>query len=483
MASTVPLTASVQAELAQRLAEFARGLNYEDLPRTTVAHIKLLLLDQLAVTISGSSAEGIERLVKTVASWGGATQATVAMQGCKLPIQGAALVNAAMARARDFDAVHEGAILHVTAGCIPALLAAAERDGQTTGRQFIAASAVAMETMIRLLQSVKTNFLDTGRIASVHCTNFATALGVSKLLGLPKDAMVSALGIAGSQVSGSMQPMVEGSELVRIQQGLVAHSGVMAALLAEGGTQGPLGVFDGAYGYFRSYHNGQYDRARIEADLGQRFELEEISTKFYPCCFLNHSAIEAVIALRRDHQLAASDVAGIVVRTTTGTYNTTCAPRDKKQKPQTSREALFSMPFALGLAMQHGEVRAKHFTDNTPLDGAALELATRVETQIDGQLDKEFPVGVPPSSISITLRNGHVLSKRIDFVKGNPRNPMSMDEMRQKISDCNALAAKPLPDHKLKSIIGLVDDLENLADVSVLGRCLASELSTPREST
>ena len=116
-------------DLAARYAAFGADLAFEQLPRAVVADTKKLILDQLGVMLVGSSAAGVDSLLASTRRWGGAKEASVLVHGDRLPAHHAALINGTMARAQDFDSVHEGAIVHLTAGSLPQCLAAAERTG------------------------------------------------------------------------------------------------------------------------------------------------------------------------------------------------------------------------------------------------------------------------------------------------------------------------------------------------------------------
>ncbi len=142
-------------------------------------------------------------------TWGGAPEATVLGYGIKVPAPHAALVNGTMARAQDYDAFHERALVHITAGCLPQCLAIAERRGRVTGKEFISAMVAGMEFMIRLGVSLETSFLHAGRVTTLHQATFGGALAGAKLLNLDRRKIVSAPGLAYSQVSGKLQVAVE----------------------------------------------------------------------------------------------------------------------------------------------------------------------------------------------------------------------------------------------------------------------------------
>ncbi|MBN8920698.1 MAG: MmgE/PrpD family protein, partial [Rhizobiales bacterium] len=306
MHGTQPRSAS---DIARIYADFAHGLTFESLPSEVVHATKLMILDQLGVMLLGSSAAGVDTLVDTVADWGGKPESTVLVHGTRVPAHHAALVNGTMARALDYDAVHEKAIVHTTAGSLPQCLAIAERNGAVSGKDLIVAMAAGMELMIRLGLANEVSFLNTGRVTTLHQATFGGALAAAKLMRLSPEAIVSVLGIASGQVAGTLQMVVEGSVLVRVQQGFAGQNAVLAAVLAERGMRSIERVFQGEFGYFRAYHDNRYRAGTLTEGLGRDFVVQTTSIKYYPCCFLAHFAIAAMEKLAREHALKADDVA------------------------------------------------------------------------------------------------------------------------------------------------------------------------------
>ena len=64
------------------------------------------------------------------------------------------------------------------------------------------------------------------------------------------------------------------------------------------------------------------------------------------------------------------------------------------------------------------------------------------------------------------MKNGRKTSRRVDFVKGNPKNPMTMEDVEEKFKKCVPFSAKPLDKKKVSALIKAVRKLEALPDVS-----------------
>jgi 2-methylcitrate dehydratase PrpD len=459
-------------DLARVYADFAHDLTYAALPGDVVETTKKLILDQLGVMLVGSAAAGVENLLTTARAWGGAPEASVLVHADRLPAHHAALINGTMARAHDFDALHEAAIIHITAGSLPASLAVAERRGGVTGKDFITAMAAAMELMIRLGLSFETNFLHTGRVTTLHLSTFGSALAGAKLMRLNPQGIVSALGLAYGQVAGNLQVTVEGTVLVRVLQGFAGQTGVMAAVLAESGLQGPERVFQGEFGYFKAYHDNRYRPEVLTAGLGHDYRVPETSIKYYPCCFLSHFAIDAMRQMVGKGEVAADGIESIVARVTQGTYNVVCAPIEAKRVPETTQEALFSLPYCVATAAVHGALGVQHMRAEALHDPAVRALAQKVKAVVDPELERSHTRGIGPTILEVTLRDGRQAALRVDSVKGHPDNPMSFDDCEQKFWGCVPFASRALDRGQLAQLVDNVRQLERLDDVSTLVRLL-----------
>jgi 2-methylcitrate dehydratase PrpD len=112
---------------------------------------------------------------------------------------------------------------------------------------------------------------------------FTSAAVASKMLDSDARQTAVAMGIAGSQASGLAQWLEEGSWTKRMHPGWAAHSGIFASLLALNGYDGPLKIFEGAQGLYRSFlRDGNFDLGRLTEELGKRWETRQICLKMYP---------------------------------------------------------------------------------------------------------------------------------------------------------------------------------------------------------
>jgi 2-methylcitrate dehydratase PrpD len=261
-------------------ARMVRNQKFEDIPSDAVKATKMDILDTLATTLAGSSYSGTKELVELMTYWGGRGESSILIHGGKVPAPAAALVNGHIAHARDYDDIYHVARIHVGAVNVPAGFAVAEKVGGVTGQELITAICMGIEIELRLGQAALlwTQFHPTATFGY-----FGACATSGRLLGLSEEQLVNAFGIAYAQAGGNKQCMFDGSLTKKLQPGLAARGGVLAAHLAQKGYTGTRNNLEGKAGFFNLYHGGKYDPEPLTKDLGEHFDVVRLGFKPYPC--------------------------------------------------------------------------------------------------------------------------------------------------------------------------------------------------------
>ena len=285
--------------------------------------------------------------------------------------------------------------------------------------------------------------------------------------------MANAFGIVYSSAAGNHQVTRDASIMKRLQPGLAAQAAVVAVELAQRGICGPQGVFDGTDGFFRVYLHNRAAGDDVRADLGERFELLNLSYKPYPCCRDTHAAVDAVLQLRAMAHRPPGDIESIRVGLTAPGYQMVCVPEPVRAAPRTVVEAQFSIPYAVAASWIDGTLGIGHFTDEGLRRADIFDLASRVQSFVDEEIDREWRRSVTPARVIVRFTDGQTLEARVDYSKGHPRNPMTLAELAAKTKDCAEFAARPLAAHTAEQLTSTVSQLESLAGVSSLLQILA----------
>ncbi|MBI4333089.1 MAG: MmgE/PrpD family protein [Chloroflexi bacterium] len=407
----------MQRDVVFELAEHIVNTNYQAMPPEAVAVTRKCLLDTLGVIMAATTAPGCEALYGLAEEWGGREESTVIGRGRKLPAPNAVMVNATMARARDFDGVHEAAHDHPSVATVPAALAMAEKLGGMHGRDFLAAIALGDDLVLRLRLAcrAKSGVRHSPWTSGTYAP-FGAAAVAGKMLRLDEEKMVNALGLAFTEASNTLQSRMDGSLAVRVHQGMAAKAGVVAALLAERGITGPHNALEGKLGLFQAYEGGVYDRPTLLADLGRRFEGANISIKPYPCCKFTHAAIDATLRIAADHDLEADQVEDVIVYVSQDCFISVCDPLGRKQRPGSIVDAQFSIPYTVATAIVRRGVYLDDFTEAAIRDSLTLEMARKVRPMVDPELGE---TGMGPSIVKIRTVDKLTYSERVDCVRGH----------------------------------------------------------------
>ena len=462
--------------LTSELVSYIIGSRYEDLPKVAVENTKKYVLDTLGVIIAGSSADGIERLVKLVKGWGGRTESTIAVYGDKVPAPNAALVNCTMGRACEFETINDLVSNHPHATIVPSLFIISEyskmfRGRVINGKDFILGVTLGADIHYRIRLAGGMANLRRGFTTNTVDPIVVAAMG-AKILGFDETKMLNAMGIAYAQCATNVQAYLEGALMVRLQGGFGGKAGVLSIVLADEGFTGAKDMLEGKYGYYPVYMPGECspdERAVLTAGLGKRFEDSDVSIKPYPCCRSTHGPIEGALQLVKEHNIKADNIKQVTIYTRLQAYEV-CGG-ERKVAPQAVPEAEFSFYYTVATALVKGRVFIEHFTEQAIRDPEVLAMARKVKAVVDPEKEKS-PATQCPIDIDIETKDGKHYKKTVEFAKGNPKNPMTMAEVSQKLRDCVKFSAKPLPSQNIDKIIQMAEDLDKLNDVTVILECL-----------
>jgi len=440
-------------EVTRSLARFVVETEYNDLPRETVERAKECFLDWLGCAFIGSTAESTRILLELIREEGGIKEATI-INGGRTSCLNAALINGASSHAMEFDDVHKASISHPAAAVIPAALAAAERE-KASGVIFLTSIVLGYDVSIRVGEGVGPSHYKYWHTTGT-CGTFGAAAAAGKVLGLDEDMMLDALGNAGTQAAGLWEFITDGAMTKVLHPAKAAMNGLLSALLAKNGFTGATRILEGEKGFCKAT-SSEYDLEKITRGLGENYKILEVSFKPYPCCRHTHSTIKAALDLSREHALDYKNVKSAHVQI----YSTAIEIAGNLQ-PKTPREAKFSLPYCLAVALKCQRVGLDEFARSHLEDEETHKLMNRVQLTINPDLDAAYP-GMWPTIVEIETRQGELFKKRIDFPPGDPENPLTKEELRGKF---RRLAGSVVEERDMESIIEMIERLEMVEDIS-----------------
>src|SRR5437660_7992025 len=295
----------MSAEPTQVLAELAAGLTYDAIPAAAREHCKNLLLDALACALAGHKGEETSQVAALAAALAQSEETSV-IGGGRLSLAGASLLNGYLITAVTMCDAHRPTLTHITPEVVPAALAIAERDGRS-GRDLLVALAAGCEVTTRIAVGIDyPAFRARGWHGPGVFGPFGAAAAAGRLLHFDGDTMARALALAGSQAAGTFAAW--GTPTVKFHQCRAALSGLMAALLANEkfvATREFLTARDG--GLYNSYVSGS-DPQAVVADLGQRWELEQVALRMWPAASSIQGMMTAMFEIVEKHKVDPAQV-------------------------------------------------------------------------------------------------------------------------------------------------------------------------------
>ncbi|MDO9706807.1 MmgE/PrpD family protein [Paracraurococcus lichenis] len=444
-------------DAAHRLAAHAAGLRFADIPPEAVDKAKTFILDTLGVGIAGGSVPEAAPLLAAARGWGEGSAARVWGSRARLAPGATALVNGFQVHCQEFDNLHEGAVLHSMATLLPVLLAEAE-SRPVSGEDLIAAVVAGVDVACSLGLAARQGWRFFRPATS---GGFGAVAGLARLRGYDAARTLAAFGMQLGQASGTMQAHTEGSPLLPLQIGFNARAAMQSCDLAAAGFPGLDAPFEGRFGYLPLFE-GAWDCTEVLDALGRTWRVTELSHKPFPSGRATHGGVDALMALQAAHGFAAEEVESITIAAPPLINQLVNRPALPAPGAAYARLCL---PFVLAKLLQHGRIELAQFRGAALADPVTYDLARRVTVT---RVDDPNPNALLPQVMEVRLRDGRVLTHRVDQMLASPARPLPREAHLSKFRACWTYAAEPLDPASAEALIGLVDRLETLPDVSAL---------------
>lgn len=455
-----------QHPITQVLAEFASGLQADDIPASVRFRALHHMLDAAGIAVAASRYDHSHRVLNAMRGLGVEGSVPVIGFPARLSARDAAILNGYLCHGLDFDDTHVAGIIHPTASVFPAVLSAAAMVG-ASGRDMVTAYVVGIETAARIASVAKSGFHQVGFHPTGIVGVFASALAAGRLMGLNARALAMAQGIAVSMASGSLEFVEDGAWNKRLHPGWAAQAGITAAALAREGFVGATRPYDGRFGLFKSYMGTYADQADFSlatAGLGDTWELMQTAIKPYPACHFTHACIDAALALRAQG-VTAGQVRDIEVKVPAGTHKVICMPEANKLNPANSYDAQFSVQWLTAAALVRGRLGLAELEPAEIVDPEIMALTQKV--RFADYPDSPFPKAYS-GEVIVTTVDGQTRSHREHINRGAAERPLTNGEIVEKFRANAATACAPANvDRMERAMLGLESTQDAVATLAV----------------
>jgi len=449
MAAAVVAGPKTETGYTKQLAAYASSLRYGEIPADVRQRIKDCITDTVAVILYGGKLPWSQMVIAHAQRTGpGGKSHILGTGGAMVQAPSAALAHGAMTHAFELDNLTDpDSGSHPGAAMFSSGLAVAQEHG-LAGRDLIIAMTAGAEVMIRVGRAAKGTLEPRGFHAPGTTGPFGGAVTVGRLLQLDAEKMTNALGIAGS-LSGGLLEFAHsntGAMVKKLHLGRAAESGVLAASLASQGFTGPETVLEGEAGYLHAFCNDS-DATELTRGLGRDYDSMSIMLKRFACHITAHRPVEAMIDLRNEYKFGPDDVVSIAV-----TGNQRMATTNNIPVPPDVLLAQYSIPFSVALASYRNKIDPDSFDENVMRDPQILAMAARVKMlTAPGQARENLT-----SEVAVTLKNGHIVTRRVTDFMGTPARPLDRAGLREKFM----LLTKRFPPADMGRLFDRLQDIE-----------------------
>jgi 2-methylcitrate dehydratase PrpD len=434
-------------------ARFVAETDFATISKSTLNNAKMHILDTLGVALVGVSTD----------------TASIAFNYCKRVSQGnessiwgtrlrssapvAAFANGLLGHAIDFDDwdafIHAG---HPTCMVAGAALTLGETAG-ASGKDLLKSYALGIEVLAKIA-AASPNMQDRGFHSTPVLGSIGAAVACASLLNLEPVKIKAALGVAASGCGGIHRQ--QGSMVKPFHAGNSARNGVEAALLAEKGFTADAAIIEAPRGFCDTFFGpGTCDYEKMIADIGKPFFLESpgLGLKRHPCSAPQFLAADAALHLKLEHRITFADVAKIEVRIPPERYK-----RHYHAEVTTGLRGKFAINYVVALCFLDGKLEIATFTDQKVNQPQSQEALRKVNVIVD----ESIPEPGPYCPVSVELKNGTRFSYTARIAKGDPRNPMTEEEVLEKFQ---SNASSVIPVKQSEALLAAMKNLEELDNV------------------
>lgn len=443
-------------EVTRALAHYIVTASYDDLPANVRKEGVRTLLNWVGVAIGGSHHQTVDIAVAALGPFSGPQQASLFGRRERFDIMNAAFINGVSSHIFDYDDTHLKTIIHPAGPVASAVLALSEMQ-PVSGKEFLNALVLGIETECRIGNAVYPNHYDVGWHITGTAGVFGSAAAVGKLLKLNEQQMTWALALAASQPVGLRESF--GSMNKSFNPGRAASSGIFAAILASKNFTSSDAMIEAKRGWANTISTKQ-DYNEMLGDLGKRYEAALNTYKPFACGIVLHPAIDAAIQLRNENKLTADQIERVDVKVHPLVLELT-----GKKTPRQGLEGKFSIYHAIAAAIVEGAGGEKQFSDRAVTDPTIVALR--------GKVGPVITPGIKPEQVDLTvvLKDGRKLNRYIGHAIGSVELPMTDKQLETKFSD---LADGIIPAAMIRRVMDACWNVEGLPNAAEIAKMSVS---------
>ena len=471
--------------ITEKVVDFAVSTKFNDLPRPVIHKTKQIIFDSVGCAFGGYITDRAKIAIELAEYLGGKPQASI-IGGHKTSYALAAFVNGELINALDYD-LGGNYLGHLPAPVIPPGLAMGELS-KASGKELITAVAVGLEIGSRIRRSLaqhrvskeESPYWEWSPRFGWTTAIFGGVASAGKILGLDRQKMANAFGIAGASTPVPAHMKWEHTQAQTMTkynnwQGWMAHLATVTVLVAEKGFTGDTTILDGEWGFWKIFGSPFFEAETLVGGLGKEWCVDQVQWKYYPCCYCNHSIIEAISRIVQENKIDPADIDDIEIKCDYEFLNT---PNRTMTEIKSFCDTQFCNTYIAAVAAYYGHKPSPSWQSPTTFsDPAITNLMKKVRItphpRTEELIKKAFETGLFPSffnTIVDIFANGEKYTAEVNATKGFAENPVTDEELEAKFRHNATFSI--LRSDKVEKIIEMIYDLEKVNDITELTSCL-----------
>lgn len=403
--------------------KFLKSLNdvwNKEIPEAVMVRAKHSLLDYIAVTCAGAKfqEEKLNKYYEFSAPEKGDFRAIGT--GKNFTLKEAVFLNGLNGHALDFDDGTNSGIIHLGSPIFSLLIPLAQRY-KISVEDMLKAAIIGYEASYTMAISIQPEHKARGYHATGTCGTLGATIAASYMLGFSEEERFQSFAAACVSASGMLKVLDDGSELKPYNVAKTALLSLSALQIAKSGFKGHSDPLGG-----RGFLWMMLGKESVELKpvlLNGTYAIMKSYTKPYASCRYTHPSVEAAVQLRTE--ILLNEVEKINIRT----YDLAVAGHNHTDIPG-SYSAKMSIPYATAVGLIYGKAGMQEFSEETVKNPEVLALTKKCEVVEDENLSAEFPA-VQTAIVTVKTKNNEYI-KRVDFPKGEPENPLTAFEFRER---------------------------------------------------
>ena len=473
------------AGATEAIVDFVSELRHAALSDEVRHYARRHLLDTVGVMIAGAGGEVATRAEAVLSAVRPAGRVPVPGRARRADLIDAAFLGGTAAHGIELDDGFRQGSVHPGCVVVPAVLALGYERG-ITGAALIEALVAGYEAEIAIGRACHPDLRQRGFHPAATVGVFGSVMAAGKLRRLSVAQLANALGIAASSAAGLFAFVNGGADIKRLHAGHASREGLQAALLAEQGVEGPPDVIEARDGFMQAFAFGRAEKGRAalasEAS-GQRghftsaraghspepgssaraivlppavpFGITDCYIKPYPCCRHIQPAVEALIGLLNDGNIATDEVQRIDV----ATYRIAAEHAETGWNDFASAQLSFA--YLMGLALRFRAIKVEHFTEEMRGDPAFAAIARKLHVTAPPDIDRLYPQ-LRPARVTVTTARGS-FTRQADEALGSRIVPLDDSGLKAKFLELVAPVFGPARAKELMEGVWSVEEIDDVA--------------------